>query len=190
MKVANPVHDIYRSEDGWHLIELTLNQPAQLFNLLDPAPFRERDLDPAAAEYIVDAVRELHEHHRIKLVVHLPQPALQDELLRAQVAEAVAHYFHYQAASANLKLRLTLRLGRASLLVGLLFLAACVAGAQLVFTGADVASSLLHEGLLIIGWVAMWRPLEILLYEWWPILQDARMYRRIACMPVEIRPRG
>jgi hypothetical protein len=156
------VHGVYRREDGWHLVELTLNQPAQLFNLLDPAPFRERDLDPAAAEYIVDAVRELHEHRDIKLVVHLPDAG--DESLRAQVSDAVAHYFGYQEQSARLKVRRTLRLGRASLLVGLLFLGVCVAGAQLVFTGPGVVSDLLHEGLLIIGWVAMWRPLELLLY--------------------------
>lgn len=35
---------------------------------------------------------------------------------------------------------------------------------------------LLREGLVICGWVAMWRPLEILLCGWWPILTEARLY--------------
>ena len=85
--------------------------------------------------------------------------------------------------------RNTLRLGRASLVVGLLVLAACVAGAQLIFTHDNVLSDLLHEGLLIVGWVAMWRPLEILLYDWWPLMRDAQLYERIASMPVELRER-
>jgi len=97
--------------------------------------------------------------------------------------------FRYQEQATRLKVRNTLRLGRASLAVGLLFLAACVAGAQLIFTHDNVLSDLLHEGLLIVGWVAMWRPLEILLYDWWPLLRDARMYARIAQMPVELRQR-
>ena len=182
------VQEVYRRENGWHLVELTLDRPAQLFNMLDPAPFRSRDLDADAAEYIVDAVRELHGHRDVKIVVQLPGAG--DERVRAQVTEGIAHYFRYQAQAARLKTRLTLRLGRASLLVGLLFLCVCVAAAQLVFTGQDVASDLLHEGLLIVGWVAMWRPLEILLYDWWPLMRDARLYERIASMPVELRERS
>lgn len=187
MKLKAPVHEIYRREGGWHLIELMLDQPAQLLNSLDPAPFRQRDLDPDAAAYIIDAVRELQGHTDVKLVVYLPDTS--EQRVHGQVAEAVANYFRYQEQAARLKMRLTLRLGRSSLLVGLLFLAVCVAGAQLVFTGEDVISEMLHEGLLIIGWVAMWRPLEILLYDWWPLLQDARLYRRIAGVPVELRQR-
>jgi hypothetical protein len=188
VKPRGPVQEIYRREGSWALIELTLDQPAQLFNSLDPAPFRQRDLDPDAAEYIIDAVRELHGHREIKLVVHLPD--VSDPRVHVQVAEAIAHYFRYQAQAARLTVRNTLRLGRASLIVGLLFLVVCVAGAQLIFTHDNVLSDLLHEGLLIVGWVAMWRPLDILLYEWWPLLRDARMYARIAQMPVELRQRG
>jgi len=44
-----------------------------------------------------------------------------------------------------------------------------------------------QEGLLIIGWVAMWRPLELLLYDWWPLLQKLRLYARMGRMPVELR---
>jgi len=33
-----------------------------------------------------------------------------------------------------------------------------------------------REGLTIIGWVAMWRPIEIFLYDWWPIDHRRRVY--------------
>jgi len=45
---------------------------------------------------------------------------------------------------------------------------------------------ILHEGLLIGGWVAMWRPLEIFLYDWWPIRADWKLFDRLAAMPVRI----
>jgi hypothetical protein len=44
----------------------------------------------------------------------------------------------------------------------------------------------LQEGLVILGWVAMWRPLQIFLYDWWPVRHHAQLYQRLAAMPVRI----
>ena len=41
------------------LIELRVDNIAQLFHTLDPFPFRERDLDKEAEEFIVGWAREL-----------------------------------------------------------------------------------------------------------------------------------
>ena len=41
--------------------------------------------------------------------------------------------------------------------------------------------------LVIGGWVALWRPMENFLYEWWPIHRDARLSDRLAAMPVTLR---
>jgi hypothetical protein len=43
------------------------------------------------------------------------------------------------------------------------------------------------EGIIIIGWVANWRPLEILLYDWWPITRRRRLYHRLATAHVEVQ---
>ena len=43
------------------------------------------------------------------------------------------------------------------------------------------------EGLLILGWVAMWRPIEVLLYDWWPLARRRTLLRRLATIPVEVR---
>jgi hypothetical protein len=53
---------------------------------------------------------------------------------------------------------------------------------------ADTAElgSVVHESLLIAGWVAMWRPLEIFLYDWWSIRSEARLFDRLAVMPVRL----
>jgi hypothetical protein len=40
--------------------------------------------------------------------------------------------------------------------------------------------------LFIGGWVSMWRPLEIFLYDWWPIREEAQLSDRLATMPVRI----
>jgi hypothetical protein len=41
---------------------------------------------------------------------------------------------------------------------------------------------------MILGWVAMWRPLQIVLYDWWPIRHRALVFDKLAKMPVEVRP--
>jgi len=40
--------------------------------------------------------------------------------------------------------------------------------------------AIIGESFLIVGWVAMWQPAEILLYDWWPFWQDIRIYKYIA----------
>ena len=41
------------------VIEVRVAELRQLFNAIDPSPFRERDLDPRAETFIVDWAREL-----------------------------------------------------------------------------------------------------------------------------------
>jgi len=41
-------HPAYRREDGHTLLEVTLDDVQQLFHSLDPAPFRQKDLDASA----------------------------------------------------------------------------------------------------------------------------------------------
>jgi len=44
-----------------------------------------------------------------------------------------------------------------------------------------------HESIVIGAWVALWRPLEILLYDWWPVLGEIRLYDRLAAMAVRLQ---
>ena len=59
------------------LIELRVDNIAQLFHTLDPFPFRERDLDKEAEEFIVGWARELAADRMIKIVVHVPEAETQ-----------------------------------------------------------------------------------------------------------------
>jgi hypothetical protein len=38
------------------------------------------------------------------------------------------------------------------------------------------------------GWVALWRPAEIFLYEWWPIRAEAKLLDRLSEMSVRVLP--
>ena len=91
---------IYRIEGDWTLIEIKLSETNQLFNSMDPSPFRERDLDPDAAAYVMDALRELHGHARVKLVVYFPGP--HDAGLETMIHQSIRNYFSYRERAIRL----------------------------------------------------------------------------------------
>jgi len=90
-----------------------------------------------------------------------------------------------------MEFRRLMRQGRASLLVGLPFLAACLLISELlaVNTTPGTLLSLATQSLAIAGWVAMARPMEIYLYEWWPLRRRGQIFEKLSRMKVEVRKR-
>jgi hypothetical protein len=173
---------------GFAIVELWLSALQQLFNSFDPSPFHERDLDRDAEEYIVGAADELRSVQPIRLIIHLPAEQL-PATRSFDVEKAIQHYFSYRLEETRRSMRFHFREARVALTIGVAFLIVCITIRQLAFVvpGGPVAR-VLQEGLLILGWVAMWRPLQLLLYDWWPIRHRSRLYARLAEIRVEVRP--
>lgn len=185
--VAHPL-EAYRREGDAILIEISLNQVAQLYNSFDPSPFHEKDLDGEAEHYIFTAAREIGADKPFKLVIYLPHEAAESAAAKT-IQPAIRNHFLYKLQTARRDLRHELQRGRTSFVIGLGFLAACMVGREVALTLVPSAlQRILSEGLLIIGWVAMWGPLEVFLYGWWPISGTCRILERLAVLDVEIRP--
>ena len=170
------------------VIAVRVERVQQLFDTLDPFPFPERDLDRHAEEFIVDWAREFPRSAPIRICVNLPAGEAQSKEAAA-LPETIRRYFAYRTEGFRRDLRELFRLGRISLVIGLTALAVCVfasmmASDQLGDTGFGLFVS---ESLIIVGWVANWRPLEIFLYDWWPLVRRRNLYRRLARADVEIR---
>ncbi|MFP5413559.1 MAG: hypothetical protein ACLGG1_00890 [Gammaproteobacteria bacterium] len=177
----------YRREGNDLLIEVRLNTVRQLFNTLDPSPFHEKDLDSAAEHYLVSAVEELPADAVFKVVVHLPAAELATAQARL-LPEAIHNYFAWQTSEAHRRLRGHLREARDALVLGTLFLALCVTMSAFVGTHlTGLLAEFLSEGTLIIGWVALWRPVDLFLYAWRPLRRQWRNLERIAGASVELR---
>ena len=167
-------------------IQVRLRELAQLFNSMDPSPFSERDLDADAEEFILSWARELPAHREIELVVHLAA-APPHQRGQPAVEESVRHFFKERAALKHHEFRQLMRRGRLSLAIGLAFLAGCFLLSELAaMIGQGTAADIIKEGLTIGGWVAMWRPLEIYLYDWWPLRDEWRVLERLARMKVTL----
>lgn len=171
------------------VIELRVDDIAQLFHTLDPFPFRERDLDREAEEYIVGWARELAAAQPIIIVIHFPNTEAQTKTAR-ELSEAFGRYFSERANAVQRDLNELFRVGRRSLAIGVAILIACLMSAHFavgLFFDAPF-KRLAEESLLILGWVANWRPLEIFLYDWWPLARRRDLYRRLSKATVESRP--
>ncbi len=124
----------------------------------------------------------------LALVVDLDRDAgLPDEA--AVLRDAIHEFFGQRAEGYRRRLRELLRRGRTSLLIGLTALAAAIALGDFLamLLKSSRVGEILRESLTIGGWVSMWRPLEIFLYDWWPIRSEAQLSDRLATMPVRIR---
>ena len=169
-----------------HRIELNLRDVNQLFNTMDPSPFHEKDLDHDAEEFILSWAREFPVHEPVALVVHLSEvaPDCNPQML---VEQAVHNYFVYRARLNRLEFRQLMQQGRKSLIIGLLFLVACLfASEALARVSSGTLLSVLRESLTIGGWVAMWRPMEIYLYDWWPLQRRGKVFEKLGRMPIEV----
>jgi hypothetical protein len=168
-------------------IEVQVGELKQLFNSMDPAPFRERDLDPKAEAFIVEWARELRRDAPLALVVRVSREAPSPDDVGA-LRQAIREYFTHSAAATRAQLRKLFRTGRWTLLIGLAFVAAANLIGDVVadLVGRYQYGRFVHESIVIGAWVALWRPMEIFLYEWWPILGEARLYDRLSAMDVEV----
>lgn len=168
-----------------HRIELKLNSVNQLFNSMDPSPFHEKDLDHDAEEFIASWAEEYPPEAPLALRIHLAQWPAEDP--SALIRQSVHNYFAYRSKLTELEFRRLMAQGRKTIFIGLTFLAACLfASERLLASHAAPWASIVRESLLIAGWVAMWRPMQIYLYDWWPLRRRRRIYTKLSTMPVEV----
>ena len=169
-----------------HTLELRVREIKQLFNSLDPTPFLNKDLDRACEAFIENWALALPHDSHLHLTIHVEQlssPKDASEL----VAGAVHNHYAYKIELVKGELKQMLRLGRLSLAVGLVFVVTCLLLAEtLVSLFPGPGAKIAHESLTIIGWVAMWRPVQIFLYDWWPLKGRIKVFENLRFARVSV----
>jgi hypothetical protein len=169
------------------VIELRLERLTLLFDPFDPFPVPFRDLSRSAEEFIVGWAREFPLSAPIHILFHGPSSELRPEHVE-ELRLALSNHFLQKARTLSGDVAEMFRRGRLSLLIGLLVLGGCLLGGRTLslLPGAEPFSGIISEGALILGWVANWRPMEIFLYDWWPLLARRRLYLRLAGAQVKV----
>jgi hypothetical protein len=177
---------LYREREGKLLIELELHSMMQIFNSFDPAPFHEKELDEDAEVYIYNIVGEFPLKKPLEIIIHVPPSEFNGETEHT-LKEAIRNHFLYKKVLTEIDLRRFLQRGRRNMTIAVIFLFICLLMIRFISTfEGGLLKTMLSEGLTIIGWVAMWEPIYVFLYGWWPIVQKRNIYRKILGMNVSV----
>ncbi len=154
---------------------------------MDPTPFRNRDLDTDAEEFLETWAMGFPQETHFRIIIHIEEMPAEDP--QPLVADAIHNYFAYKALLSKRMLRSLMLEGRTSLLIGLGFLFCCLVSADALsaFEG-NAFLRVLKEGLIIGGWVAMWRPMQVFLYEWWPLARRGRIFSNLSTAKIHVVP--
>lgn len=149
-----------------------------MFDNRDPAPFPRRKLDADWMDYVLNALERGGAGP-----VHLALEGAPAVVNAADPATLVADIHEQLKGHEQMlgrRLAENFRMGRRYLATALVVLAvfATLSGLSAqIFDG--FLARILSEGFLIVGWVALWKPAEILLYDWLPIVEERRKIKRL-----------
>jgi hypothetical protein len=177
----------YKTENNEVIVEVTVNNTRQLFNDRDPTPFKERELDQNFVTFLLNSVQEFpyKAKTRLRIIINKEPDSAAEKV---HIQEAIHSFFKYEAGLVHSRKKKSMREGRLFMVVGLFTLFSCLSFSQLLESSFSQSKIMLiiQEGLVIIGWVAMWRPLEMFLYDWWPLREQQLYMNKIANMEKDI----
>ena len=164
-------------------VSIHVRDVAQLLNSLDPSPFWDRDLDRDAARYIEDEFTDRLRADRWHLHIY----ARQGIAAATDLPAAIGRYYARLAASVRMQLHEEMRVGQIALGAGLAVFAICMSLRGLLRNAWTAMPTAIDEGLIVLGWIALWRPIEVLAYGWVPLYRRRRLYSRLAAVHVTVK---
>lgn len=173
--------------DVHNTLKIKVSSIEGLFDAQDPRNIPERNLNSEWLEYIFEIMNDKNRKGSINLEILVSsvigpdwnQPLLPDMLKK-----------EFKSYDTLLKRRLkdNFRLGRISLAIALITLAVFIILSEIMsLINLGIFQRAFEEGFIIIGWVALWRPVEILLFDWWPIVDRRRKVARILSGKITVK---
>jgi hypothetical protein len=184
MRKPRPVSGPRRS----NIVNIRLDRLDQLFDAFDPHALWHRHLSNRMEEFMMEEVRNLPRNRPVHIRLYVAEDEL-DATRGADIEHAIRAHFSRQARVFTGRLHALFKRGARSLATGLLVLAFCLQLGPWIgsFFAAEGVGNFVTEGFSILGWAANWRPVEIFLYDWWPLAQQRNLHRRLADAEVELQ---
>jgi hypothetical protein len=169
---------------------VALHHPSELFSV-KPEAMLERNarLEPGADEIVNELLGRSKVQRRARIVVMLPASEITDGI--AEILHvALRRYCEARLALVQRETEVAWRQGLRSLRSGsILFLVGLLLSAG--FLEPDVPAfwqNLLGNGVfLVIGWVGLWYPLDLLFFARQPLKREAQILTAISQMPLSVQ---
>jgi hypothetical protein len=139
---------------------------------------RKRTLKKDAEEFFIEEAEALPRKEPITVTVYLASSEVQ---YKEDIPSAIQKHFCYRKLQSQREFRRTLGYGWRMLLIAMGLLVVLYAVTEIaVKLNPDTRLILfIRESFIILGWVALWRPLELLLYDWYPIRAKINLFARL-----------
>jgi hypothetical protein len=163
-----------------HDIRLDLADPRELFHPAELDPIGGQPYAESGIERILNRIRPQADRP-LRATLRLPAAARTPDL-EARMRSGLQQYCDHRIAQITNDIASLRQEGLATLWRGLLFLALCMLGSQMLGEPKflpGILARFLDEGLIIAGWVALWYPLDALLYQHWPLKRERRLYESL-----------
>ncbi|HZI52208.1 MAG TPA: hypothetical protein VFD56_00785 [Chitinophagaceae bacterium] len=146
---------------------------------------RKRLISGDAEEFIVEEAEALPHKGVININIHL---ALAEKKYQEEIAPAIQSHFCYRRLQSKKRLKANFQHGWRTLLIALLLLAIIFSITEIVLNliTENKFVTFIRESFIILGWVALWRPMELLLYDWYPINREVVLFRRLEKSNVQV----
>lgn len=165
-------------------VNIHVRELSQLFNSLDPSPFWDRDLDREAAEFIEEEFSDKRSAETWNLYIHAHEAGASPMDLQT----AIENYYGRMASATRRALREHIWSSEWTLLAGVLVFLLSMGLRSMLGGLLGTLPQILDEGLIILAWLALWRPAEMLLYGWMPLRRKEQLYERLARIRVFVHP--
>lgn len=177
-------------------IVMELNSINHLFNAPEMNPFSNNELEVMGESALTRLLRQLESqslNRKMRLTLLLPAEQIKPDL-EQEILKAMNQYGRLNIKNNECKLQLLRQFCWRSLLNGLTFLTVCLLlsnlfNAQFLSFIPEFIRSVFREGFTIIGWVGLWHPVEIVLYDWIPIVRTNAIYKFITTIPIYVFPK-
>lgn len=174
----------YRKENGVYCVDVAVNDLKDIFSEHDPSFLHERDLNTSLAKYITDQLIIFPVHVPARIVFHLPKKF---KNIEEDIYKAFRHHFEFEYLDSQIHMKRRLRKAKHIFFFALLIFIVLMVGSFVLesYFSYSWIAKLIGQGLFIGAWVAMWHPIELLLYDWLPLYEDEKMYKRLIEMEVK-----
>ena len=165
-------------------IKLQLQNINELLRL--PVSFYIKStLQTDAEEFIIEEAEALPPKAAINIKVHL---AFSEVKHKDDIASAIHSHFRYRKEQSQKEYKRIFKYGWRILFIALALLAVIFTITEIAFYYMPDNKPVLfiHESFIILSWVALWRPLELLLYEWYPVKTEINLYFRLEHSNVQV----
>ena len=153
-----------------------------------PLPLPYRKLNAEVLEYLEDVAQQVPKGEEARIVVYLPMEEIQPGF-EQKLNKVLDIYGDARLAKLKREEKRALGKSLSALAWGFVFMLVCqIIGVLADFPEHPTITNTISEGFLVLGWVALWKPFETLLFDWKPSVRRSKLHERLAAMPVVLRP--